>query len=216
MNASCTDQPRTSPVAFRTKSERSSYGAPLAMVAMHVLLSACQQEALHLLLAVEVDDGAQQVALLVRAAGINAQRSADSAIAAGLVDVAVEGERGLVLLDCLADGGRADRLHGAAGVLEHHVGGQLGGVVETGTVRRTGEAEDRALGRSGHAGDRRLEALAEVGLVLFAIGVPRRPVGPAGGDQLEAVHVDDAPLGELDVSRVLDDLVDVRSEEPTS
>ena len=94
------------------------------------LLSACEQEPLDLLLAVQVDHRAEQVALLVLTAGINAERSADAAVAAGLVDVAVHRERRLVLLDRLAHGGRADRLHGAAGVLQHHVGRQLGRVVE--------------------------------------------------------------------------------------
>src|SRR5690242_20780484 len=112
MNASCNDQPRTRPVAFRTNSERSSYGGSPAIVAMQLpSLSASEQEPLDLLLAVQVHDRSEQIALLVRAAGINAERSADTAVAPRLVDVAVQRERRLMLLDRLAHRRRADRLH---------------------------------------------------------------------------------------------------------
>src|SRR5690348_12511372 len=104
MNASCNDQPRTRPVAFRTNSERSSYGGSPAMVAMQLpSLSASEQEPLDLLLAVQVDDRPHQVALFIRTPGINAERSADTAVATRLVDVSVQRERRLVLLDRLAD-----------------------------------------------------------------------------------------------------------------
>src|ERR1700748_2321885 len=100
-------------------------------------LSACEQEPLDLLLAVQIDDRPEQVSLLVGAAGINAEGSADTCVAASLVDVPVERERGLVLLDHLPHGGRADRLHGTTCVLEHPVLRQFGGIVQPRAVRRT-------------------------------------------------------------------------------
>src|SRR4029079_6502237 len=86
--------------AFRTNSERSSYGGSPAIVARQLpSLSAREQEPSHLLLAVQVNNRSAQVALLVRAAGINAELSADTAVAARLVDVPVQRQRRLVFLD---------------------------------------------------------------------------------------------------------------------
>src|SRR5919205_312112 len=111
MNASCTDQPRTRPVAFRTKSDRSSYGrSPAVVVAMQFLLSAGEQEALDLLLAVEIDDGPEEIALLVGAPGVDAKRPPDAGRSLALVDVTVERQRRLEIFDRLTDGRRADRL----------------------------------------------------------------------------------------------------------
>src|SRR5712691_8435036 len=147
MNASRTDQPRTSPVAFLTKRARSSYAPAPAAVAMNLLLSAREHEALDLLAALEVDDGAEKLALLVRAPRVYAERSAEAGGAARLVNVAMQRERRLELLDRRAHGGRADRPRRAAGLLEAHVGRQLGRVVQLRSVRRAVEAEDRVLGR---------------------------------------------------------------------
>src|SRR5829696_7693350 len=117
MNASRVDQPRTSPVALRTKTARSAASpAPGATVAIWCssprrfgALAAGQHEVLDLLLfAVEIDDDPQQLTLLVRAPRIDAQRAAEPVRAARLVDVAMQRERRLMALDRLPDGGRAD------------------------------------------------------------------------------------------------------------
>src|SRR3954464_2388768 len=145
MNASFTDQPRTRPVAFRTKSDRSSY-APAVVVAMQFLLSAREQEALDLLLAVEVDDGPEEIALLVGAPGVDAERAPDPRGRLALVDVAVEGQRRLEIFNRLPDGGRAHRPRRTAGVLQLHVLGELGSLVQARVVGRAVETEDRPLG----------------------------------------------------------------------
>src|SRR4051794_28753946 len=118
MNASRTDHPRTRPVALRTKSDCSpGCPAPAATVAIPDYLlelrisAACQNELLDLLLAVDVDHGTEQLALLVRAAGVDAQGLPEPRCAARLVDVAVQRQRRLVLLDRLAYSGGPHR-HG--------------------------------------------------------------------------------------------------------
>src|SRR3954449_11679630 len=108
MNASRTDQPRTRPVALRTKRACSPCPAPAATVAIADYLlelrisAACQNELLDLLLAVDVDHGTEQLSLLVRAAGVDAQRLPKPRGSARLVDVAVQRQRRLVLFDRLA------------------------------------------------------------------------------------------------------------------
>src|SRR5579862_281951 len=165
MNASRTDQPRTSPVALRTKTARSSNGVPVpgAIVAIcgypssveHRLtitarrLAARQNELLDLFSALDVDHRTEQLALFIGAARVDAKGSAESLGPPRLVDVAVQRERRLVALDRVADRGRADRLDGMAGVLEIHLLRQLRSVVKPGAIGRTVQAEDRALGRRG-------------------------------------------------------------------
>src|SRR5215217_3829768 len=150
MNASRVDHPRTSPVALRTNTARSTASPPDATVAMLDSSSSSptgQDEVLHfLLLAVEVDHDPEQLTLFVRAPRVDAQRLAEPVRAARLVDVAVQGERRLVALDHAAHGGRADGHGRPAGVLEAHVRRQLRRIVEPGVVRRAVQAEDRALG----------------------------------------------------------------------
>src|SRR5919204_6856047 len=105
MKASRTDHPRTSPVALRTNSDCSP--ADAATVAIdppprdRAGLAARQHEFLHLLLAVHVNHRPEQLALFVGAARVDAQRLAEACCAPRLVDVAVERQRGLVLLDRL-------------------------------------------------------------------------------------------------------------------
>src|ERR1044071_4485793 len=134
MNASWTDHPRTRPVAFRTKSDRSWCGRSPAVVAMQFLLSAGEQEALDLLLAVEVDDCPEEISLLVGAPGVDAKGAPDPGRRFAFVDVAVERQRRLEIFDGLPDGGGADRLRRPAGVLELHVLGEVGRLVEARVV----------------------------------------------------------------------------------
>src|SRR5918912_899020 len=123
MNASRSAQPRTSPVAFRVR--RVTY------CRRHLsLLSAGQDEVLGLPTPVELDERPEELALLVRASGVDAERLADAGVAAGLVDVPVEREDGLVAFDRLADCLRAARHRRVARVLQGHVLRELGGVVE--------------------------------------------------------------------------------------
>src|SRR3954464_3190208 len=154
MNASRTAQPRTRPVALRTKSDRSSYApASAATSAVDIekssSLTARQNEALDLLLAVEVDDRSQQLPLLVGAPRVDAQRAAQPGRAARLVDVAMQRQRRLQALDRLAHRGRAGRDRGMARVAQVHVDGQLVRVVEAGAVRGAVQAQDRLLRRGG-------------------------------------------------------------------
>src|SRR5919197_5548481 len=101
MNASRVDQPRTRPVALRTKTARSAASpAPAVTEAILTLssssggvLAARQYEVLHLLLALDVDHRPEQLTLLVGAAGIHAERLPEPVRAARLVDVAVQSER---------------------------------------------------------------------------------------------------------------------------
>src|ERR1700754_1898523 len=136
MKASRTDQPRTRPVALRTKSACSP---PDATVAIRSLLRRCltagQDEALDLLLAIHVDDRSQQLSLLVGAPRVDAQRAAQPVGAARLVDVTVQRQRRLVALDGLADRRRADGDRGAPRALEVHALRELRGVVEPRAVR---------------------------------------------------------------------------------
>jgi hypothetical protein len=53
-------------------------------------LSAREHETLHLAAAVQVDDRAEQLTLLVRAARVDAEGAADADASSALVDVAVE------------------------------------------------------------------------------------------------------------------------------
>src|SRR5215211_1776645 len=198
MNASLTDQPRTSPVAFRTKSDRSSYGlSPAVVVAMQFLLSAREQEALDFLLAVEVDDGPEEITLLVGAPGIDAERPADPGGRLALVDVAVEGQRRLEIFDGLADGGRADGFRRATRIPQVHLFGQLRGFVQARVVGRAVEAEDRPLGLRGDLPDDSLDPLRQLRLVFLAVGIPRREIRPPGRRHLEPVELDDAALRQL-------------------
>src|SRR3954467_10808554 len=215
MNASRTAQPRTRPVALRTKSDRSSYApASAATSAVYIekssSLTARQNEALDLLLAVEVDDRSQQLPLVVGAARVDAERAAQPGRAARLVDVAVQRQRRLQAFDRLAHRRRARGDRRVARVAQVHLRRQLGGVVEARAVRGAVQAEDRPLGGGGElVGDGR-DAPREVGLVLLAIRVPRRAVRTAGRGELEApVHVDDLALGEPHVFRLADDVVDL-------
>src|SRR6266487_848674 len=162
MNASRTDQPRTRPVALRTKTACSTPSPPAATDAISPTsssgcLTARQHEPLDLLLAVHLYYPTEKLPLLVGAAGVDAQRLPEPVRAAGLVDVAVQRERRLVALDRLAHGRRPDGDRGAPRVLEVHLGGELRRIVEAGPVRRAVQAEDRALGRRGHLGEHRLD-----------------------------------------------------------
>src|ERR1044072_3222471 len=127
MNASCTDQPRTRPVAFRTKSDRSWYGRSPAVVAMQFLLSAGEHDALDVLLAVGGDDCPEEISLLVGAPGVDAKGAPDPVRRFAFVDVAVERQRRLEIFDGLPDGGGADRLRRPAGGLGLPVLGEGGG-----------------------------------------------------------------------------------------
>src|SRR5512133_87550 len=98
MNASKTDHPFTRPVALRTNIVRSTGMSALAKAPP--FLAGCQHELLDLL-AVELDQRAQQLSLLVRAPGVDAEGVADAGVAAGFVDVPVQRECGLGLLDRL-------------------------------------------------------------------------------------------------------------------
>src|SRR5947209_19921565 len=115
MNASRTDQPRTKPVALRTKTARSSNGLPApATVAIYVKpplaseppkprigaapLAARQYEFLDLLSTLDVDHCPEQLSLLVRASGIDAERPSKPLRPPRFVDVTVQRKRRLVAL----------------------------------------------------------------------------------------------------------------------
>src|SRR3712207_2025019 len=214
MKPSHTDQPRRRPVAFLWKrSSVPEFVLVFVAISLSSPLSAGQYEALYLLLAVEVDHRPEQLPLLVRAAGVDRQRATDPGVAPRLVDVAVQREGRLPLLDRLLDGGRAYRDYGPSPVLRAQVLGELRGVVESRPVGRAVEVVDGLLSRRGDLRRHLVEALLEVFLVLFAVGVPRRAVRPPRRDHLVAAELDHPPFGELDVPGRGDDL---RSEEHTS
>src|SRR6478736_5486442 len=96
MKASKTDHPFTRPVALRTNIVRSTGMSALAKAPP--FLAGRQHETLDLL-AVELDQCAKELALLVGAPRIDAERVADAGVPARLVDVAVQRERGPRLLD---------------------------------------------------------------------------------------------------------------------
>src|SRR5215471_15510620 len=112
MNASRTDHPLTRPVALRTKSVRSAGTSAAAITTpfrslpksrsrcrwVRLLSAAGQHEVLDLL-AVQLDERAQQLSLFVRAAGVDDQGVANPGVPAGLVDVAVQREHRPELLD---------------------------------------------------------------------------------------------------------------------
>src|SRR4029079_3453263 len=95
MKASKTDHPFTRPVALRTNIVRSMGMSALAKAPP--FLAGREHEALDLL-AVDLDQRAEQLPLLVRAARVDAQGAADARVAAGLVDVAGAGQARLGLL----------------------------------------------------------------------------------------------------------------------
>src|SRR5881397_605471 len=96
MKASKTDHPFTRPVALRTNIVRSTGMSALAKTPP--FLAGRQHELLDLLPG-EIDQGAEQLALLVGAPGVDAQGVADARVAARLVNVAVQCKRRLGLLD---------------------------------------------------------------------------------------------------------------------
>src|ERR671917_186532 len=210
MKPSHTDQPRRRPVAFRWKrSSVPEFVLVFVAISLSSPLPACQYEALYLLLAVQVDHRPEELPLLVRAAGIDRERAPDPGVTASLVDVAVKREGRLPLLDRLLDGGRAHRDYGPSPVLGAQVLGELRGVVEARPVGRAVEIVDGLLRRRGDLRGHLVEALLEVFLGLFAVGVPRRAVRPPRRDHLVAAELDDPSLGELDVVGRGDDLVDL-------
>src|ERR671932_761740 len=110
MNASNVAHERTRPVALRTNKARVLVAAPVALpptpdVAIGAPLPFVPA-------AVEVNQGAQEGALLIRAPRVDAQRPSDPAFAPPFVNVAEEGQRRLVPLD-----GRAHRR--AAALFQH-------------------------------------------------------------------------------------------------
>src|SRR6476661_4605708 len=127
MKASKTDQPLIRPVALRTNIVRSTGMSALAKTPP--FLAGREHELLDLLPG-EIDQGAQELALLVRAPRVDAQRVADARVAARLVDVAVQRQRRCGLLDRGADRPRADRLRRVAAVLGRQVVLQARRVVE--------------------------------------------------------------------------------------
>src|SRR5687768_15055481 len=122
MNASRTAHPRTRPVALRAKSDGSTDGSTRpAALSIPLLLSARHDEALDLLSFLEIDDGPEQLSLLVGATGVDAERATDPRVPARLVDMAVQRQHRLVLLYRITHGGRAQWDRGSPRVLEPHV-----------------------------------------------------------------------------------------------
>src|SRR6476659_3139155 len=206
MKASKTDHPFTRPVALRTNIVRSMGMSALAKAPP--FLAGREHEALDLL-AVELDQRAEQLPLLVRAAWVDAQGAANASVAAGLVDVAVEGERRLRLLDRRAYRLRADRLRRVAAVLRRHILVQPRRVVEPRRVRGAVQVEDDALGRVREPLRHAADPLEQHVLGLLTVGVPRGHVRPACGCHLVVADLDDPPLGELDPARGREDVVDL-------
>ena len=62
---------------------------------------------------------------------------------------------------------------------------------------------------SGTSRDERVDPFAQLGLFQLAVGVPRRRVGPARGDEREAVKRDRVGLAEGDEARRVDDRIDL-------
>src|SRR5919112_5859153 len=203
-----TDQPRKSPVAFLWK--RSSDPAALfAICFLSVRLSAGQHEPLDFLAAVQVHHSAEQLSLLVGTARVDAQRAPDSGIALRFVDVSVQPQSRLSLLYRIPHRRRSDGHDRAPAVFGAHVLVYLGGVVEARAVGRTVEVVDRPLRRGGDLVRHLLQANCQILLVLFAVGVPGRAVGPSGRDHLEVTKLDYLALGEPHALGGGDDLINL-------
>src|SRR5919202_2742134 len=159
------------------------------------------------LAAVEVNQGAQEGALLIRAPRVDAQRPSDPALAPPLVNVAEEGQRRLMPLDGRAHRRAAALLQHVSRVLGAHLLVELGRLVQPAAVRRTMQVEDAAVHR-GHLGGHRLDLAAQVVLVQLTVGLPGRAVGPSGADHADVVvEVDDPPLGQADAARLAQHVV---------
>src|SRR5918998_4298266 len=150
MNASHTDHPRRSPVAFLWNRSPVLESADVLVAMDLLLLSAREHEPLDLLAAVEVYNGPEELPLLVGAARVDTEGPADPGVAPRLVDVPVQREGRLALLYGLPDRGGADGHRRAAGVLGAHILGDLRGVVEAGAVGRAVEVVDGPPGRGRH------------------------------------------------------------------
>src|SRR5215210_6879201 len=208
MKPSHTDQPRRSPVAFLWK--RSSDPAALfAICFLSVRLSCGQHEPLDSLAAIQVHHRAEQLALLVRASRVDAQRVPDAGVPLGLVDMPVQRKGGLSLFYGLPHSLGTDGHERAPAVLGAHVLVNLGGGVEARTVRRAVEVVDRLLRGSRYLRGHLPQALGEVVLVLFPIRVPGRTVRPPGRYHLEVAELDDLALGEPHALGACDDLIDL-------
>src|SRR5215211_1806661 len=207
MKPSHTDHPRRRPVAFRWKRSSVPEFAVVLFAMFSLLLSAGQYEPLDFVLAVEVHHRAEQLSLLIGAAGVDAERTPDAHVAPGLVDVAVQREDRLSLLDGLPHRCRSNGNDRAPPVLRAQVFGELRGVVETRAVRWAVEVVDRALGRGGSLLDHLPQPLAQSVLVFLPIGVPRGAVRPPGRDHLEFTELDDLPLRQPHPLGLADDLV---------
>src|SRR5215207_683942 len=138
-----TDHPLRRPVAFLWNRSPEPESAVELLAMYLLLLSAGEYEPLDLLAAVQVDDSAEQLSLLVRAARVDAQRVPDAGVALGLVNVPVQRQGGLSFFYGLSDGLGADRYDRAPAVLGSHVLVYFGGVVESGFIGRTVEVVDR-------------------------------------------------------------------------
>src|SRR5215203_3867723 len=209
MNPSSTDHPLRRPVAFLWNRSPAPEPAVVSLAIYLLLLSAGEYEPLDFLAAVEVDDGPEQLSLLVGASGVDAKRAPDARVALRLVDVTVQRQARLSLLYCLPHRLRADRYDRAPAMLGAHVLVYLGGVVEPGFERRAVEVVDRLLCRGRHLRGHLPQPLGEVLLVLLAVGVPGRALRPPGRDHLEVAELDDLALGEPYALGGGDDLIDL-------
>src|SRR5215208_1697483 len=209
MKPSHTDQPRKSPVAFLWKRSSDPAAALFAICFLSVRLSAGQHEPLDFLAAVQVHHRPEQLSLLVGTARIDAQRASDAGVPLSLVDVSVQSQGRLSLLYGIPHRRRSDRYDRTPAVFGAHVLVYLGGVVESRTVGWTVEVVDGPLRRGGDLVRHLLQANCQILLVLFAVGVPGRAVGPPCRDHLEVAELDDLALGEPHALGGGDDLIDL-------
>src|SRR5215212_5450416 len=172
MNPSNTDHPLRRPVAFLWNRSPAPEPAVVSLAIYLLLLSAGEYEPLDFLAAVEVDDGPEQLPLLVGASVVDAKRAPDARVPLRLVNVTVQRQARLSLLYRLPHRLRADGYDRAPAVLGAHILVYLGGVVEPGFERRTVEVIDRLLRRGRHLRGHLPQPLGEVLLVLLAVGVP--------------------------------------------
>src|SRR5579871_5801410 len=145
-------QPRTSPVARRTKIGPAAARRPTSASAMSSPPSRCslsdgESVALDRAATVELDDGPLQVAGLVGAPGIDRQGAPEPRRAPRLVDVAVQAEDRLRPLDRLAHCRRADVREHAPPADDAEILGELRRLVERRSLWRAVEVEDQPLGR---------------------------------------------------------------------
>src|SRR3990172_8841949 len=160
------------------------------------------------LVLLQVHQRAGQHPLLVHAAWVEAESPTQPARTLAFMNVAVQPEQRPEGLDRLEHRLTADGHQRSAGVGRPQVLRQLRGLVQAAPVRRHVKGED-GVGRILDLADDGFDPPAQRLVQLFAVGLPRRRIRPAGaGHLVMLVEGDDLPFDRVHRTRGGDGVVD--------